>query len=249
MAKSILLLCPKHSDEVWCEEEQLFFRTGPDHEIKKRVRADILTRFLRIVDERTAVAFAKTYGPVQPMRASGQDVRASAATNSIKLVIAQAERLRLIRNSPRDSTWKPTDYYQAVGYLQALVNYCNLRPAIIFDEERETYRTTLTDQPATPSPAHLNLLSCALSAVIYFLMEEFTGRQGEEVHMAKCAACGRNFQADRIPSEDRRSWCPSCRGTARQWSAIKRHQRVASVDSTGKVRHRQTANNEQVESN
>jgi hypothetical protein len=225
MKNSILLLCPGSPDDVWCREEHLFFRLGVDREVTKRLNGDFLPRFLRIVDEKTAFAFARTYGPIQPMRACGLDPETGLTSHSVKSAINQAERLRQIRSSPRDATWKRSDYYNAVSYLQGLMQYCNLRPAVVFDEERGTYRTSLTDQPAIPCPEALNILTCGLSAVIYFMMEEFAGRQGEEVHIAKCAACGRNFEADRLPSPDRRSWCPSCRGTARQWATIKRYQR------------------------
>lgn len=225
MANSILLLCPVRPDNVWLEEDRLVFRLGSDHEKQKRVRADLLTTFLRIVDEKTALAFARAYGPIQPMHASGWDSKSATSSNAVATVIIQAERMRQIRSSPRDLTWKRADYYNAVSYLQALVAYCNLRPAIVFDKERGTYRTSLTDQPDAPAPEHLNLLTCALSAVIYFLMEEFAGTQRDEVHVAKCAACGRNFEADRRPTLHRLSWCPSCRGTSRQWAAIKRRQR------------------------
>ena len=219
-------MTPSSPTNVWSEKQRFFFKIGHGYEVERRTGPDILRRFLGIIDEKTALAFVKKYGPVQPMHACGWDAKASVANHAINVVIRQAERIRQIRASPRDLSWKGHDYVGAVGFLQYLVSYCHLRPAIQFDQELGTYRTGLTDQPDAPAPEALALLTCGLSAVIWFLMDEFAHRQGAEIHKAKCAACLRDFPADRIPSRDRRSWCPSCRGTARQWSTIKRQQRA-----------------------
>jgi hypothetical protein len=231
MSKMVTMWCPRDADvpSIHIEAGRVFWNW--DHGQKtQQIRAQLLDRFTAIVDDATLLSFVRRFGFVQPMHARNPDDANGFHSEPTAPAIRQAAQFREIRQSPR-SAWGAREFTRAAAYLQDIVVYCRLSPSIDYDKELLTLGVGITDLPDAPFDTRLPL-TCALSAALHFLLDEFRHGQRSDAPKVRlrdvvCAnpECRKRFPARRRPVAGGRSWCDNCRGSPDMWRAIKQDQR------------------------
>jgi len=124
MSKAVELLCPDSSD-VRLEAGRLLY--GMDRAEPKRVNSRLLDSFTSIVDDRTALAFARRYGPIVPLRVANADgFYDQPVSSSIEI----AAELLQIRQGPRNPKYRPLNYRIDENWLQTWVGVLRVSPWI-----------------------------------------------------------------------------------------------------------------------
>lgn len=198
----------------------------------RKVGPAILDDIEAVTDNQTARYFASRYGFLRPFQTSGPAQEfadlgklISALRTTIRSIMqnrmpARKVLARLKQAAPGEFPGRAPSVLRRdiANFMAGRIAECKMRPAIDWWAEDGLWGIGWVQEEykgKDPPP----FLTCALAAIIVFLLDEMTGRTSEgEV---PCAVCRHLFKPKRTQA-GRRAFCDKCRGSRGQWRLYKR---------------------------